>query len=91
MEIGPQSGKGYGIGLRTCVNLKGRNFHKKKHFSAGVKPPTGTIMYLSATMTQSEFWIDIRPYFDYYEAPDFLLLLAAVKKAFPNDPKIIVS
>lgn len=58
-----------------------------------VTPPTGNTTYANVTaapVKKNEHWIDIRDHFNFYEAPDFTVFTAAVRKIFKADPKVII-
>jgi len=54
------------------------------------EPATPSTSYANATIKQFVNWLDIRGFFNFYEAPEFIYIQKAVKEIFPNDPKLIV-
>ena len=46
----------------------------------------GSLNFSSAAKTQKNFWLDVRPYFHFYEVPEFEHIQKAVQVAFENDP-----
>ena len=49
-----------------------------------------TLSYADVAAVQTLFKVDLRPYFNFYEAPDGNVVGAAVRAVFPDDPALIV-